>query len=138
MLQLQSGGLGVGGNVTALKLKDRRRDATPSLLFLRFVLLPSSLQPHLVLRWGGVGLVIPYVCVRGGFGVYFWFPFRESVMPAVTTAVGLRPTLARPGAPPLPRGVKSQRGSINKASPRVCFFGFWTGQVKAVTPRGLR
>lgn len=63
-----------GGNVTALKLKDRRRDATASLLFLGCVLLPSSLQPHLVLRRGGgvfFGLVIPYVCgVFFGFGLF--------------------------------------------------------------------
>lgn len=38
--------------------------------------------------------------------------------PAVPTTVGLRPSLARPGAPCFP-GVESPVGSINKASPRV-------------------
>lgn len=72
--------MGGGGNVTALKLKDRQRDATASLLFFRFVLLPSSLQPHLVVDGVFFGLVIPYVWVAGG---YFWYPCGEGVTPAV-------------------------------------------------------
>lgn len=101
MLQFQSGALG-GGNVTALKLKDRRRDETASLLFLGCVLLPSSLQPHLVLRRGGGYFLVWLFLMFVGFFlvlVYFWYPFRGSVTPAATTTVGLRPSLARPGAP---------------------------------------
>lgn len=81
------GGGGLGGNVTALKLKDRRRDATASLLFLSFVLLPSSLQPCFFGVGGGgyfFGLVTPYACgFFFWFWIYFWYPFRESVTPAV-------------------------------------------------------
>lgn len=101
--------MGGRGNVTALKLKDRQRDATASLLFFRFVLLPSSLQPHLVVDggffWFGYSL-----CLGGGGGRYFWYPCGEGVTPAV----GLRPSLAHPAAPALlPRGVEPRMGSRN-------------------------
>lgn len=102
---VQSGGWGVvGGNVTALKLKDRRRDATASLLPFRVVLLPSSLQPHLVLRGGG-GCWFGYsLCLWGffWFGVYFWYPFREGVTPAVGSGSWCAPP------PPSGRGIAAR------------------------------
>lgn len=100
--------------VTALKLKDRRRDATASLLSLRFVLLPSS-------PWGsgrgGEGFLVWLflMCLWWWvfffwFWVHFWYPFRENVTPAVTATVGPRPWRARPGAPSFPE--VWNRGSV--------------------------
>lgn len=86
----------------------------PFFSYIFFLVLLLPLLPPATFGLGSIfGLVIPCVCGGGGlflFGflvwVYFWYPFRESVMLAAVTTVGPRPSFARPGAPFLPWGVE--------------------------------
>lgn len=94
---------GVGGGQCyspKAKRQTERCDSFPS--FLR--LCPPPLLPPATFGFeagGGYFLVWLFLMFVGFFLVlvYFWYPFRGSVTPAATTTVGLRPSLARPGAP---------------------------------------